>query len=149
MDTSKRKINMDVFIGIALALFSLYLLFETYSIKVESARFPRLIILLLLALSVVVIILGIRKTVRPEIVPEDESVVEFKIIRIPLIVFLMISVYIALINFIGFYLSTLLFIPVFMYYYGIKSIKTILLTDVLLNVFVYVLFSQMLNVILP
>lgn len=67
----------------------------------------------------------------------------------PLAVFVIIAVYILLIKHIGFFVSTILFVPALMVFYGVRNIHLILLTDVLLNLFVYVFFVKILNVIFP
>jgi len=41
------------------------------------------------------------------------------------------------------------FVPVMMVYYGNKNIKAIIITDIALNLFVYLLFVKTLNVMLP
>jgi hypothetical protein len=149
MEKKTRKLNIDIYLGAILILFSAYLYFESTRIKPESAKFPQIVIMLLLALSVIVLILGIRKTIRPELTLKSDTLLNLDVIQTPVMVFVLIAAYIAVMNFAGFFIATALFVPVMMVYYGNKNIRTIIITDIALNLFVYLLFVKTLNVMLP
>lgn len=149
MEKSKRKVNIDVYIGAGLILFSAYLLYATSSIKPESAKFPMIVIMLLMFLSIVVLVAGIRKTRNPKYVLKSDTLLNLEVVQTPLMVFLLIAGYIILIKFIGFFISTFVFVPALMLYYGMRNIKVIIITDIVLNLFVYLLFTKLLNVMLP
>jgi len=150
METNnKQKINIDVWLGIILTLFSGVFLYESFKLHVEAGQFPKIIFTVLLILSVLLTVLGVWKTIHPELTLKSDTLFNAKVIQTPVIVFFIIAAYILLIKFIGFFISTILFVPAIMLYYGAKSIRTILLTDILLNLFVYVLFVKLLHVALP
>lgn len=149
MEKKTRKLNIDIYLGAILILFSAYLYFESSKIKAESAKFPQIVILLLLALSMIVLVLGIRKTKKPELTLKSDTLLNLEVIQTPVMVFVLIAAYIAAMNLAGFFIATAIFVPVMMVYYGNKNIKAIIITDIALNLFVYLLFVKTLNVMLP
>lgn len=150
MENKKHKLNIDVIIGVILMLFSGIFLYESYKLNVIAGQFPKIIFTVLLIFSALLTLFGIRKTIHPELTLKSDTLLyDIKVIRTPLAVFAIVFVYIVLMKFIGFFIATLLFVPVIMLYFGIRSIRTIILTDILLNLFVYVFFVKVLNVILP
>lgn len=149
MEKKTRRLNIDIYLGALLILFSAYLYFESGKIKAESAKFPQIVILILLALSVIVLVHGIRKTMKPELTLKSDMLLNLDVIQTPVMVFVLIAAYIAALNLAGFFISTAVFVPVMMVYYGNKNIKAIIITDIALNLFVYLLFVKTLNVMLP
>ena len=145
----KHKINIDVFIGIALTVLSGFFFYETVKMHPVAARFPKVVFGLFIIMSVLLTILGIRKTLKPELALKSDFQLNLLVIRAPLAVFGIICGYMVLMYFTGFFISTLVFIPVFMIYYGVKSIRTIVLTNVFLNLFVYLVFVKLLKVVMP
>jgi hypothetical protein len=145
----KRKINNDVYIGGILTIISGFFYFEATKIHREAAQFPKLMLVALIIMSALLIALGIRKTLRPELTLKSDTLLKFKVIRTPLIVFGIVALYLVLIRFTGFFIATAIFVPVFMVFYGVKSIRVLIITDVALNLFVYVLFVRLLKVVLP
>ncbi|NLZ53977.1 MAG: tripartite tricarboxylate transporter TctB family protein [Thermoanaerobacteraceae bacterium] len=146
---NKCEINIDVFLGIFLSIFSLVFLHESSKIHPEAARFPKLILSISLIFSIFLTIYGMRKTLNTKLKLKSDTLLNFEVIQMPLAVFVIIAVYILLIKHIGFFVSTILFVPALMVFYGVRNIHLILLTDVLLNLFVYVFFVKILNVIFP
>jgi hypothetical protein len=147
--SEKRKINNDVYIGGILTAISLFFYFEAAKIHPEAAQFPNLMLVTLIIMSVLLAILGIRKTLRPELTLKSDTLLKFKVIRTPLIVFGIVALYMALIRFTGFFIATAIFVPVFMIFYGVRSIRVLVITDIVLNLFVYVLFVRLLKVVMP
>ena len=62
---------------------------------------------------------------------------------------MIIVVYVALIQVLGFYTATVLFLAVYMRFMNIRSLKVILLTEVVLLTFVFLLFHVGLSVRFP
>ena len=113
----------------------------------SAVLFPRIVtsLLIILSLSLTgVSLINMKKGKYPDAQP-----LEVKTLQNPVISFAMIVAYVALINVLGFYSATVLFLIVFMRYMNIRSIKTIALTEVVLVGFIYLLFSVALNVRLP
>lgn len=141
-----KKIQDNVYIGVILLLFSSFFFSETFKMKEGTARFPRIILGIFVFLSICLIIKGIIETKKGKTVVRG---LPLKVIDYPFAVFFIIVIYTALINFIGFFPSTVLFVPCLMYFYRVRQWKTILLTTAGINVFIYVLFVMELNVTLP
>ena len=148
-EQQKRKINNDVFIGIFLVLFSAFFLRETTQLHAGAAQFPRMLFVVLLIMSIVVVIFGVRKTLKPELAQKGDFDFTLKVVKNPFIAFALIVLYIVLFNTIGFFVSTTIFIPLFMVFYGARKIVPIVATTVGINLFVWVLFVRLLNVFLP
>lgn len=149
MENKRHKINIDVILGTILMIFSGIFLYESFKLNKIAGEFPKIILTVLLILSALLTILGVRKTIHPEFTIKSDTLLNIKVIQSPLAVFAIIAVYIVLIKYIGFFIATLIFVPVYMLYYGMKNIRIILLTDIILNLFIYVLFVKVLHVMLP
>jgi hypothetical protein len=147
--SERRKINNDVYIGAVLLAISLFFYFEAAKIHPEAAQFPKLMLVALTIMSALLVALGIRKTLRPELTLKSDTLLKFKVVRTPLIVFGIVVFYMVLIRFTGFFIATAIFVPVFMVFYGVKSIRALIITDIALNLFVYGLFVRLLKVMLP
>ncbi|MDR2588581.1 MAG: tripartite tricarboxylate transporter TctB family protein [Spirochaetales bacterium] len=145
----KRKINNDVYIGILLTAVSVFFFIEVTKIHPEAALFPKVMLGTFIILAVLLTLMGVRKTLRPELTLKSDLLLKFSVIRTPLIVFVIVAGYMVLLKVLGFFTATAIFVPAFMIFYGIKSIRTLLITDIALNVFVYVLFVRLLKVALP
>ena len=145
----KRKINIDVYIGIALALVSAFFLWETGRLRPGAAQFPRMVLVAFLALSILVAALGVRKTLNPALAKKSDFGLSFDIAKMPVIAFAFIVLYLVLLNTVGFFIATTIFTPMFMVLYGARKILPIAATTVGLNLFVWVLFVRILNVFIP
>jgi len=145
----KRKINNDVYIGIALALASAFFLWEAGRLRPGAAQFPRIVFITFLVLSVLVAVLGVRKTLNPALAKKSDFELTFNVVKMPIIAFVFIVIYLVLINTVGFFIATTIFTPPFMILYGARKILPIVATTVGLNLFVWVLFVRILNVFMP
>ena len=148
MDT-KRKINKDVYIGIMLALFSAFFLWESMGLHPGAGLFPRIIFTLFLILSLVIAGLGVRKTLNPALCTKDDFMLTFQVVKSPFIVAATLIVYVVLLNIWGFYIATTIFLPLFLLIFGERSVIKIILTTIGANLTIYLLFVRLLNVVLP
>ncbi|MCL2381705.1 MAG: tripartite tricarboxylate transporter TctB family protein [Treponema sp.] len=145
----RRKINNDVFIGIILTALSVFFFMEAQGLHPMAARFPTIVFGVFIGMSVLLIILGIRKTLKPQLALASDFLLNIRVIRTPVVVFGIITGYMVLMNFTGFFISTAVFVPVFMVFYGVKRIRTIALTNIILILFVYVVFVRVLRLPMP
>lgn len=145
----KRKINNDVFIGAGLTIFAIFFLRETSELHQGAAIFPRLILTTFLILSIVITALGVRKTLNPALEKKDDFAISIPVVKMPVIAFAIIVLYVVLLNIFGFFISTAIFTPLFMIFFGARKITTIVITTVGINLFVWGLFVQVLNVWIP
>ncbi|MCL2569523.1 MAG: tripartite tricarboxylate transporter TctB family protein [Oscillospiraceae bacterium] len=149
MEQKRRRINNDVFIGVGLMLVSGFFLWESMGLHPGAGRFPRVIFTLCLALSTLVTLFGVRKTLNPALTTKEDHALTFAGTKMPLVVFAMFVVYLLLINWIGFYIATCIFIPAFMFTFGARRIIPIVAITIAVNLFVYGVFERLLNVFLP
>ena len=114
-----------------------------------AAQFPRVVFVALIVMSLILFAFGVYKTLKPEMWKKSDSLLGIKIVRQPLVLFTLVSAYLVLMHFTNFFISTLIFIPVCMLYFGARSIRQILITNVALNLFIYLFFVRLLNVWMP
>ena len=140
--------------GVVILAGCIFLYLKTYNFPAAAAMWPRLVLAVLALLAAWVVYRGVSKT---RAMRRDEEVkfegeaerLNFQCIRSPLVTFAGVVAYFFAITIIGFYPATVLFLAVFMWYGGIKDWKAYILTVVGVNVFIYLLFTEQLNVRLP
>lgn len=141
----KTKINREVYMGLGLICFSLFFIQQAQSFG-EGRRYPTIILGLLGLLSFGLMMQGIYYSVHPEKYKQDTPDITWAAIKKPSIGFVLIAIYTALFKLTGFYISSAIFTPVIMFFYGERSVKNIVLSTLAIEVFVHVVFVQILNV---
>jgi uncharacterized protein with PQ loop repeat len=146
----KKQIHHDVYIGLVMLFVSLVALIKALPMPENAAQFPELMIVILIAFSLWITYQGIKKTqlINSGKAKKDDTI-SFEKTKMPLISFVIVVIYTMLIEVLGFFASTTLFVAAFMYFYKIKDLKKIIITLVGLNAFIYFLFVIQLNVPLP
>lgn len=143
----KRNIHSDVYISVILLVLGVLMYLRTYVMPVGAAVFPRLILIVFVGLTAWTLYQGIKKTKSmKDTVCSDLT---YGMIRLPLISLLIVVIYVVAIKFLGFFISTTIFIASFMYFYQIRDWKKMSLTIIGVNIFIYILFVMQLNVPLP
>ena len=142
-----RKIHSDVFIGALLLLFSVGVLVLAEQMPGNTNQFPVFVACVLAAFSAMIVFSGIKKTKLALASGDVEKV--FRNTGYPIIVYGVICGYIALIDFVGFFVSTILFVPVLMFVYANTDIRRIIGVIVGICLFVYCLFEWQLGIRLP
>lgn len=151
----KKKVSIvrEVWIGLALVLFSVYFLFQCNGLNEKAAQYPRIIISVLLILSAALLIQGLYYTFKPESYykryGKDNKSIEWGVVTHPLIVFGVTVIYLVLFYFTNFFIATAVFVPLLMLAFGERKVLPILLTTVGLEAFVYLMFVKLLNVYFP
>lgn len=106
-----KKCSQDVYIALVLLAISVYMIFDALTkMSSDAAQFPILILIVFIALSIGLLIKGIRDTQNAE--KEGTKLkgqIKFSEIKMPLVVFAFIAVYIVLVDMIG-----LLFLRLFL-----------------------------------
>jgi len=141
----KKGVTREVWLGLILALFSLFFIWQAQDLD-EGAKYPTAILGVLCVMSVGLLLQGLYYTWHPEKYHQDTESVTWQGVKDPLICFVLVVVYLALFKLIGFFISTAIFVPVIMYFFGERKIRNMLLVIVGLEAFVYVVFVQILNV---
>jgi hypothetical protein len=145
----KRRIHVDVWLGLILMGFSAFFLAEsTKIIPVRSAQFPRFALGLFFLLAALLFIMGVIKVVKKSDIGDVR--VDWKnVVGKAHIVYAMIVAYVVLFILTGFFPATIIFCPCIMLYYGIRKVKILFLVTAILALFVYLLFVVQLRVMLP
>jgi hypothetical protein len=143
-----KKLHLDVYIGLVLLAASGYFYFLAHGMPADPALFPKLILVILMALSCVICGTGVLETVRAR--HESRPVKQhFPALKGPATVFIALCVYAALIEVLGFFAASTAASAFFMVLFGLRSYVRILLVLVGINAFIYALFVWQLKITLP
>lgn len=135
--------KVDIIISIFLIIVSVIIFTISSSLPSQSAMFPRIIAGIMTFLSLILIITSIRSNGISE--SSNDNIFWVDVIKgIGIILF-----YILTMPILGFFFSTSIFIILFMISNNEKSIKKLLATVAILNIFIYMIFVLQLNVPLP
>lgn len=142
-----KALKQDIFLGLFIAAFGAAAFISTLSFPQGAALMPRIVTILLLALGLLLSVISFVELKKGKI--PEHTPIELARMKYPAIAYLLIVAYALLIDVLGFYSSTLLFLVCFMYFMNIKKLKTIIITSVVLLGFVYLLFNLGLSVNFP
>jgi len=150
--------KQDVIIGTILAFASGVIFFLIRSSELHSvsqgevglspAFFPELAFLLIFILSCILIILAYFKSDKRQ---TSETVKKFDLTQMKQVgtIFLVLILYVILINIIGYYISSLATLVTLFWIFRVKSWYTILPVSILLMVLIFFFFEMGLKVLLP
>lgn len=147
----RRVIHQDVYISALLMILGGYLFYLTAKMKPEAARFPRVALGVFMILMVWTLIDGVRKSVKASRDPEKKDVrlLKWEQSKMPFALFGITVVYAVGLDFLGFFLSTAIFIPVVMLFFRCRNVKLIAGVTIGALVFVYLMFVVFLKAALP
>lgn len=149
----KFKLVRETWLGLILVLFSAFFLEQCNELNQKAAQYPRIMLTVLLVLSAALLIQGLYYGFNPEKYEksygESNKEISWKVVNHPLIVFGATIVYLALFHYTNFFIATAVFVPLLMIIFGERKVLPILLTTVGLELFVYLVFVQLLNVYFP
>jgi hypothetical protein len=144
-----KRIHQDVYISVLLYIVSIFFLVISLRLPKNSAIFPVLLIVAFAILNTSLLINGIKKT---KVIWNEEpnfvNSINWKVIKKPLIVFVIVVLYSILFRFTNFFIATTIFMIALMKFYKVKSWVNIILITISLNIIIYVGFVKMLNVLL-
>lgn len=146
-----KKCSQDVYIAIILLSISVYMIFNAMTkMSSDAAQFPILILVVFIALSIGLLIKGIRDTQHAEKTGEElKGQMKFSQIKMPLVVFVFITIYVVLVDLVGFIVPSLVFTAALMWFNHIRNKVVCVLVPVGLVGFLYVLFTFILSSRLP
>lgn len=150
-----RRLHHDTPVGLMIIIFSTIFFTQTFNMTADAAKFPQGILMIFALFGVSVLVNGIKKTSKISKGDEDqypegeEERLQWTVLKSPMITFVIVTIYIWLINIIGFFTATTLFTLLLMWYMGAKGWMTYVFTAVGFNLFIYLLFVVQLNVQLP
>jgi hypothetical protein len=150
-------LSKDMCLGIFLILLAIAAYLETLSYPINSAYFPRFIIVLLALLGVATVLKEIiqremsKDINQKEALPKDEKValwVTPKVKKVSVMVFSSL-VYMVVMNYVGFFVTTSVYLPIMIRLLGIRKLRTIFLSSFLVVFFIYLIFVVFLHVPFP
>jgi hypothetical protein len=149
-----RHLHQDVFAGLVLVAIAAVLYPLTYGFTGEAATWPRGILLLLAGFGILISMKGVRRAGAEREGQEtadegEEETLTPSLLKTPMALLLVVVVYAALLEVIGFFPSTILFLASYLWYGGVRDWRVLGGVVIGLNVFVYLLFVVQLNVQLP
>lgn len=140
----KKQVHQDVFIGIVCLGLCVLIYALNTSLPRDAALMPMLLDGMLAVLSVLIIHQGIVKSKAP--VEKQKKLLTWDGLKIPLITWGLVGLYLALFYFVGYFIATAVMIPVLMRFMKQTSWKLILLIDACYLVVIYAVFVRMLGV---
>lgn len=149
-----KKIHQDIYVGMVIILSSIFLWMKTLSFSGGGAAFPRALLILFAFFGVLIALAGFKKTKQlrenEEVTYDgDEEALNASILKSPIAGILLFVIYGIFIKYIGFFPSTILFLPAFLWFMGAKSWKQYVYVTVGMTLFIYLFFVLQLNVPLP
>lgn len=141
-----RRLPMDVYAGLFLALLGSAFYALALELTPEAAVFPKIVLAAFVLLSLAMAVQGFMHRKKTG---EAENPLALKGLTVPLLVFAFITLYAVAMNVIGFCLATAAFVPGVALFYKNRNPLQILVATVCLIVFIYVLFVVQLRLVLP
>lgn len=140
----KKQIHQDVFVGFFCLAICLAIFMLTASLPFDAAMMPRLLASLMVLLAIVIIYQGLEKSKAPA--EEQKKLLTWDGLKIPLITWGLVFVYVVLFNVAGYFISTGIMIIVLMRFMKQTSWKLIIGIDVVYLLLMYFVFVRMLHV---
>lgn len=149
-----KQLHHDVYAGVIILVTSLFFIVQAKGFPERAALFPYLILGLFIFFAILLLINGFRKTtMRAKAIDvpaaDDEEQLSFNMIKMPVLILVTVTIYVILINVLGFFVSTAIFMIGILFALGMKSLKAYFLTIVFTLLFIYLLFVKLLHVFLP
>lgn len=141
------KARQDLITGAVFFVLSVCLLFEAGGLPAGAAMLPRATLSMLLLLSVLLMVRGMRSAWAAA-GPEERTTFMQAPGRL-LVGVLAMAVYIAAIETVGFYLATALFVPATAYALGARNRIALLLAGIGFLLFAYVVFAILFERVMP
>lgn len=140
----KKQIHQDVFIGFFCLALCLLFYALNMNLPSDAAMMPRLLTTMLTGLSICVIYQGVVKSKAPA--EEQKKLFTWDGIKIPLITWGLVLLYVLLFMFAGYFVATAIMIPTLMRFMKQTSWKLIIAIDVVYLLLIYFVFVRALGV---
>lgn len=144
------KVDYDVYIGLVMILFSVAAMINARTFPTAAKRFPILACILVIVLSVLLIIRGISRSAA--IRQKGESIpklLPWNTTKYALITFLITGGYIALVEYVDFFVATIIFVPTLMVFMRVKKKWIIILSTAGITFFCWFMFVYQLHIRMP
>ena len=144
----KKLFSIDVWIGLVLMLFSIWFWALSGSFPDAAKLFPRIFLAANFILSAILAGTTLYRNSKDPERGQTKGVEKSDVLLI-LEAYVFIAVYFICIKLIGFYVSTTVFLLAFMYFLRVRSVKTLVLVTIGMDLFLYLLFGVGLKLNLP
>lgn len=146
-----KKWSQDIYVAVILLALSACLLYNAVTkMSGDAAQFPILILLVFIVLSAALLIKGIKDSIDASSGKEPlKKQLRFEEIKTPLLAFVFITVYVAMVDKIGFIIPSLIFTAAMMWFNYVRNKLVCVAVPVGLVGFLYVLFTFVLKSRLP
>lgn len=148
-----RKKNKEVLFAAAMVLISAWLVYATYDYPSGSVQFPRFLMLLQGAFSLLLLVRALRlpnEAASPSAGRSDQEARQDRTkIWVPIQVFVGVSAYILAIEHLGYFVASALFLCASMGFFGRNKASTMLGVTVACLLIIYILFGVLIGIRLP
>jgi hypothetical protein len=150
-------LTKDIYLGIFLILLAIAAYLETLSYPINSAYFPQFILMVLFLLGMATVFKELVRLKRSKdsrvakALEADAKVAFWKntIFRKVMMMVVSALLYMVVMSYIGFFVTTSIYLPVMMRLLGIQKLRTIILSSGLVVFFIYLIFVAFLCVPFP
>lgn len=142
-----QEYKIDIGVGVVSFLIGLAAMLFSIGMPGRASMFPRVVAVLFMIIGLCLMAVSILRISHKEESKKEE--LTFDLFRGPLVVLFMLLVYVVAMPKVGFYVTTLAMLIVYMRVLGIRSWKTILIVTVIVMLFIFGLFTLGLNIPLP
>ena len=141
-----KQIHADVWISLVLILISIiFYSMAGQFLNQEAAVWPRMVLIVTMILSAMLLLQGVRLTMRQM----DPGTIPLAVLTGPAVSILMIVVYAVMMQFTGYFVSSAIFLPLGMFALGNRNWKAIFGVTAGVELFVYILFVTQLQLRMP
>lgn len=149
-----KSLHHDIYTGAIILIASVLFSLNMSRLPTDARVYPLFVIGLLIFLSILLIIDGIKKTKKENNNEQvnysnDEEKLKLKTLKMPTIIFASTVLYVILMPIIGFFVSTSFLLIAVMIILKNKNVLSYIGVVLITNIFIYLLFVQMLHVRLP
>lgn len=147
MDQEKKAFRQSICVSVIIMAFSVAAFLFSLPMPGQAPIFPRMAAAFLFLCGLGLLIGSIRRRNKGE--PADVPAVDFSKLQSPFITLALMVVYALGFRYVGFYVTTAVITLALMLFMGIRSIRTLVLVEVVLLAFLYFLFTIELKVPMP
>lgn len=149
----KKHIHYNVFVGLVLIIGAVVLFPMTLKFPDTAGLFPQFILVVLGALGIYTLLDGLKLTKRERKMIEEgqevTSIFSWQTNKLPMAGYALIVLYILAIKPIGFFVSTTVFMIVYMLFLNMRKPLVLVLVTLGVDLFIYFLFVVQLKLNLP
>jgi hypothetical protein len=150
-------ISKDLYLGIFLIFLSLFAYIESRSYPVDSRYFPQFIILIIALLGFATLIKELKSFFKRREVDrtgegsDNGKIAFWRMPSVQKVSMMIISslIYMVIMGYVGFFVTTTVYLPIMMLLLGIRKARTIVLSTGIVVVLIYLVFMKFLSVPFP